>query len=242
MPKDQPPALWKASVSATVTETGGRSISANASVTVDPLDRHVGLRLSPKRVVRAGDPARLDWVRLTGKDQPAPDGKISLLVERIEHDWVLKEVNGRTVWTSRERKIVVLEKAIDAGQAAGNVQLTCERPGTHRATVIDEETLAATEIQWYASHPSAGRATVAMNEPERLEITLDKKTYRPGERARLIVRSPLSGTALITMEADQVVAYGVVPVTKNVAEVMLEIPKTLRGGAFVTATVIRPAG
>ncbi len=50
-PAVNPSGLWRARVATTVTEPGGRSVSANVTCNVDTSGRHIGLQLADGRVV-----------------------------------------------------------------------------------------------------------------------------------------------------------------------------------------------
>jgi uncharacterized protein YfaS (alpha-2-macroglobulin family) len=103
LPENLKAGLYRIRLAATVTEPGGRSVSANTSATLDLLGAHIGLRLATGQVVPAGEAAAVDWVRLTGEDQPAGPGEMTVQLLRVEYDTVLKQAEGRYVWQSVER-------------------------------------------------------------------------------------------------------------------------------------------
>ena len=53
------------------------------------------------------------------------------------------------------------------------------------------------------------------------------------------MRSPFPGTMLMTVETDRVLDGRVVTLTENAAELEIPVAAGIRGGAFVTATVVR---
>ena len=240
LPKKLAPGLFRGQVSAGVTEPGGRTVSANATVTIDTLDVHVGLRMPAGRVVPTEQELAVDWVRVTGTDAPAAPATMVFALTRIEHDYSLKIVNGRHVWKSFERLIPVTRRELARG-TAGTVTFKCIHPGQYRIELSAGETDPAAAIcEFYASDHQRGGDTLPMDRPERVEIVLDKPAYEPGDTAKVLVRSPVSGTMLLTMETDRVVTHRIVQLTEGTARLDLPVPGDLRGGAFVTATVIRP--
>ncbi len=231
--------LYSVRLSATVSEEGGRSVSSSTTAVLDKLDRHVGLRLPAGQVVPVGEKVSLDWVRVTGGDEPAAGGELALRLERVEYDTVLKRVNDRRVWQSVERAKEVETRELAAAAASGSLDVTCDVPGRYRLTLRDDRSGAAARLTFYASEQAAGTQSLAMNQPERLEIVLDKEKYLPGETAKVLVRSPIPGTLLLTLETDRVAASRVAQVKHNTAELLVPLPEGLRGGAFVTGTVVR---
>lgn len=239
LPKNLAPDLLAGTVSASVTEPGGRSVSARASVVIDTLDVHVGLRMKAGKVVPTGKELALDWVRLTGADESAAPTAMVFALSRIEHDCTLKVVNGRRIWKSVERIIPVTRRE-QAPAADGTVNFTCSQPGRYRVEMsVGEKDPAAAVCEFYATDDARGPESLPMNQPERVEIVLDKPRYEPGQTAKVLIRSPLNGTMLLTMETDRVVARKVVQLTDGSAEIDLPLPADVRGGAFIAATVIR---
>jgi len=240
LPKKCAPGLFRGRVSASVTEPGGRSVSANATVVIDTLDVHVGLRLPAGRVVPTGRDLVVDWIRVTGSDEPADPAAMIFALMRVEHDYSLKIVNGRHVWKSFERLIPVTRREL-VPSAEGKVAFTCAHPGRYRIEMSSGKGDPSAAIcEFYASDARHAGDTMPTDRPERVQIVLDKPTYEPGSTAKVLVRSPLSGTMLLTMETDRVVARRIVDLAAGTARVDLPVPAEIRGGAFVTATVIRP--
>ena len=235
-----PKGFYRAQLTTTVTEPGGRSVSDAATVVVDTLDRHVGLHLPGGNVAAAEEKTPVRWVRLTGEDQPAEPGEMTLKLLRVEYDTVVKEVDGRRVWRSVVKTREVESREIEPGGSDGQLDVTCPEPGMYRLCLADKETSAATQLEFYASAPGAGPQGLAMNRPERLEIVTDKETYLPGQTAKVLVRSPMAGALWLTLETDRVAASYVAEVAHNTAELEVPLPPELRGGAFLTATVVRP--
>ena len=109
LPEDLKAGLYRIRLSATVTEPGGRSVSSNTSATLDLLDTHIGLRLPKGQVVPARETITVDWLRLTGEDQPAGPGEMTVQLMRVDYDTVLRQDGDRHVWQSVEK----VEKAGD---------------------------------------------------------------------------------------------------------------------------------
>ena len=240
LPDALKPGVYGMRLSATVTEPGGRSVSSNTTAVLDSLDRHIGLRLSAGQVVSVGQPVALDWMRLTGADEHAAGGEMTARLDCVEYDTALREVNNKRVWRSVEKTTKVKSQQIKASAGwQGSFEFTCADAGMYRLTVTDKKTGSQSRLEFYASEDETGAQSLAMNRPERLEIVPDRKKYLPGETAKVLVRSPLPGTLLLTVETDHVVASHIARIADNTAEVEVPLPRELRGGAFITATVVR---
>ncbi|MHC4099022.1 MAG: alpha-2-macroglobulin family protein, partial [Planctomycetota bacterium] len=239
-PKSLEAGIYQMALSATVTETGGRSVSSNMSAILDNLDHHIGLRLPTGRMVEANEPVSVDWVSMKGDEKQAGTGEMEVRLVEVEYDSALKEVNGRRVWRSVEKINEIKTRQISmTADSKGSFRITCPYAGQYRIIVTGKRTQSVTQLDFYASEDSSGPQSLAMNQPERLEVVTDKKTYLPGETAKVLVRSPLPGTLLLTVETDHVVDLVIAEVQENTVELEVPLSQKLRGGAFITATVVR---
>jgi hypothetical protein len=75
--RGEAPGLWRADLTVTVTQEGGRSVSKPVECLVDTSGRHVGLRLPGGRLALAGVPTQVEWIQATGADEPAEPGPMS---------------------------------------------------------------------------------------------------------------------------------------------------------------------
>ncbi len=234
------PGCWRCDVGVTVTEPGGRSVSDRVSLLKHTAERFVGLRLPAGKIVPTRQPFELDWVQVTDRDEPAEPSAFELTLRRIEYDTVLQEVDGRRVWKSTERPVTVWQQTVEpAGAPSGSVELTCPIEGRYRITAEDTVDGTVTALEFDASSEAGTLQTMALNRPERLELTLDRDAYSPGSMAKLLVRSPLAGTLLLTLESDRVLDARTLEMAANSVEVKIPVPSNLRGGAFITASVVR---
>jgi uncharacterized protein YfaS (alpha-2-macroglobulin family) len=251
--------LWRGEMAATVTEPGGRSVSSSFSYTLDLDDYHIGLRLPASRIVPVDAPVKLDWVRLAPGGEPVEEeAALEYELSRVEWDWVLERVNDRPVWKSKERLIPAGKGTIAAAGDKGAIAVRCPQGGRYRLTVraVEEEAKEQAEgkmpspragetpatlqtvVEFYASDAREAPGTL-VEQPEKVEVVLDRGQYVPGAIAKVLVRSPFRGTMLLTVETDRVIDQQVLEMDDKTFEMELPVPLDLRGGAFVTATVLR---
>ncbi len=237
------PGIYDAAVAATVSEEGGRSVSANFNVTIDTAGRHIGLHLPREQILHPRTKIPVAWVQLTGSDDLAKPGAMKCVLSRVEWDWIVERVNNQPVWKCSELATPVWSHQFAAGElpgATGRFEITCPGGGCYRLEATDQATGSQTVVQFYACDAEEGELGQLVQQPQRLDIVLDKKTYLPGESAKVLVRSPLAGTMLLTLESDSVLEQRVIDLPRKTTTVDLPLPAALRGGAFVTATVVAP--
>lgn len=239
-PQEKAPDLWRAELNVTVSEEGGRSVTRRVETLVDTADRHVGLRLPGGRVVQAGTPAEVEWVQVTGDDSPAPTKGATYTLCRIDRDTMLQEVDGRYAWKTVEHAVEISRAELSAPESEiGRFQIACPSPGTHRLILTQADNGAGVQIALQCTADPDGSFVAASGEPDRVTLSLDRESYAPGSTATVSIQSPFTGTMLLAVEAERVVATRVVELTEPKMQFELPVDAGLRGGAFVTATVLR---
>ncbi|MFN0056998.1 MAG: alpha-2-macroglobulin family protein [Planctomycetota bacterium] len=230
--------VWQASLTATVTEAGGRSVSRHCVTTIDTAEYHIGLRIPKHTFAPVGLPIDIPWVVVTSNDAPAESTKLAFELTRVEFESVLEEVQRKLKWKSVERLVPIQEFEF-AQSASGSISIACPSAGYYRLTAVEQRTGQRARVEFYAASQSHDIQSFSLAEPERLEILCDQERYRPGELANIVVRAPSAGTMLLTIESDHVVEHRVVTMTTNTATVCMPVDTALRGSAFISATVVR---
>jgi uncharacterized protein YfaS (alpha-2-macroglobulin family) len=77
--------------------------------------------------------------------------------------------------------------------------------------------------------------------PDKLQLSLDKPTYRVGETARVHIKPPFEGELLLTVAGNKVYEIRNVSVPREGLVVELPVREEWDAGAYVTATLFRTA-
>ncbi|MEA1926939.1 MAG: MG2 domain-containing protein, partial [Candidatus Auribacterota bacterium] len=237
-----PPAALRARFGCTVMESGGRPISAYASRTVDPYPFYIGLR--PEGVggyYPAGEEIELQVAAVRPDGGVSEEvGELELRVSRITWVTVLKEnSSGRYSYDSERRLHSVHRASVRIKEGRGEINFTPAQPGRYLLTVKDPDSGSATSLVLYAGSGDQEWIAWSMERPERVELSLDRKGYHPGDTASLLVKSPFSGLALVTVESDRVLDRWIVPLSRNTAEIPIPIKDGYTPNAYCSITVIR---
>lgn len=237
------PGLWRCDVTATVTEAGGRSVSAKTSLEYDTAGVHLGLRGA--QTVATGKPFALSWVAVDtqGQGVVVPELRAELL--RVETDWVCEVVDHRRVWKKRVEKIPARKLSVPGAASHGELTLGDLDVGSYALRVrvpgSDRNAGSGTTEWTFRVRGREGIASTAidLDHPTRVSLELDRADYSPGATARLTLRSPFTGLAWITVESDRVLWQRVLPLDTLDRELEVPVPSQVRGGAFVAVSVVR---
>lgn len=242
--KVRPIAALKATVSATVSDSGGRAVSDYGKVSVDAYPFYVGLK--PARAgghVKVGTPLSIAVVAVkpdgTGFQ---PDSPLLATVERVEWTSVMKRNNGRYAWQSERVKTKVGEPVkVALANGEGNYAFTAERAGEYLVTVTDPFSGSSSSQRFFAAPGDEEWVGWAKDKPAEVQLSLDREDYAPGDKAKLAVKAPFTGPALLTVESDRVLEHRVVNLTANTAEFEIEVKREYGPNVHCVLSLIRPA-
>lgn len=191
-------------VEATIQSTNRRSITGHLVLPVARGAYRIGLQPG-SRFADGGKPVTVKAVTLDLQGKPV-SGK-TLKVELLRREWnsVRKSgAGGDYEWfTEVEDKSVQTTEATSGG-APVEISLTPKEAGYHIARVTSNDGAGNTvlsETGFYTEGPDY--VPWGRGEGDRLELVADKPRYKPGETAKILIKSPYKeATALVTYERD----------------------------------------
>ena len=228
----------RATVRVAVSEPGGRPTRQALTLPVRAQELAIGVK--PRFAgdgVEQNSEAGFEIVALDrdGRRIAAPDLHWELFEERASYQLVLQGGSARYEAVSR-----------DAWLRSGTLAVPAEAPallservgwGRYRLELFDRRTGAATSVRFRAGWQMA---LDPGDRPDRAEVTVEREHYAPGETARLHVRAPFAGEALVTVATDRIHLYRLVPVPAEGATIEIPVSADWGAGAYATATVYRP--
>lgn len=228
-------------VEGTVTSASRQQISGRAAVLVHPGSYLVGLR--PKSAfLTAGAPAGIDVVSVKPDGKADPGRKINLELFRREWHSVRRAgTDGDYRWlVTHEDEKVGEPVVITTGDAAVLANLKPDKSGFYvvRAWGQDEKgRKIETQTSFYAS--GSDYVAWARGENDTVELVPDKKSYKPGDTAHILVKSPYeSCQALVTVERELVMRRFVVELRGSTPTIEVPIKSEDLPNAFVSVVLV----
>lgn len=226
----------EASLTTRLTDGSGRPVERSLDLPVSPEGPILGIRPLFEDVVAEGTEAGFELVALSPSRQPMPM-RVKWSLNRIETRYHWYQLYGNWNWEPSTRR-----KSIATGEATlGETPFVLSTPtdwGQYELVVerLDGDYVAASldfYAGWYA--PADASAT-----PDRLEVSLDRDSYSPGDTARLRLLPQSSGTALISVLSNRVIERQAVEVEAGEVVIPLNVTQDWGSGAYVTATMLQP--
>jgi uncharacterized protein YfaS (alpha-2-macroglobulin family) len=189
-----------------VEDVSRQHIANRASLIVHPAPWYIGIRNSPLFNSQSeGLKTELVAVGLDGK--PVAGIKIDVTLTQVQWTSVRRaEGNGFYTWETERKEVPAGEWHLTS--ATDPVPLTAPLPAggyyiLQARADADNQRFAITREPFYAL--GSGYTAWQRYDHNRIDLVADKKTYKPGETAKIMIESPWEqATALVTMEREGV--------------------------------------
>ena len=235
-----PPSSLGCSIEAIVKEIGGRAVASYTERTIDPYSYYIGIRQSAEGYASINEKTNFQYVTVSpdGKKIESPELEVSVC-KIIWNTLLKKDEKGEYRYITEDKEECVLKETIKREDATGVFAFTPSSWGDYIIRIKGaEEGSHVASLKFYCSE--AGYMPWAMDRPDRIELTLDKKSYKPGDKANLVVKSPFKGRALLTISQDTILSTRVVELTSPTQEISIDVLDDFSPNVYCAVTVIRP--
>jgi uncharacterized protein YfaS (alpha-2-macroglobulin family) len=231
----------QASFEASVIDPERQRLFARASGIVHRADLYYGVK-SDTNFVEKGEKweAAVVAVRPDGKRVETLGGAWSL----HRREWLSVEragVAGRLEWVSEERETAVSSGTFAASPSTWTWSFTADKPGEYEFSVAgkDEKGRPAETVREF-NVAGSGEAWWKRKDDDAVEIVADKENYKPGETARLLVKSPFEhATALVTVEREGIITRWTQTLNGGASLVRVPLDDRMVPNAFVSVTLVK---
>ncbi|MCZ6820926.1 MAG: alpha-2-macroglobulin, partial [Calditrichaeota bacterium] len=240
IPSDlKPPSSLRGILSTTVLEPGGRGVSAYRVIEIHPYKSYVGLRKAQEGYAKPGAETKIEYVVVDPDGESLAQRTVEIGFYKITWHSILKRVDSQRGYRYISERVEELIRKFDVTSNAGvsSFVITPEDYGRYKIVARDKTSGASSSLAFYAS--GWGYAPWAMDNPDRIEIDLDKEIYSPGEKAKIQVRAPFSGKLLLTIERDRILDKKVITLTENTATIEMPVSDLYKPNVYVSAHLIR---
>jgi uncharacterized protein YfaS (alpha-2-macroglobulin family) len=228
-------------VTASLYESGGRSVNRSLRRVLWPADALVGIR--PMFDDREGTDANgnpgfeLLRVDSTGRPVPAKGLEVKLVREHRDYHW-RHDDDGGWNYEFSSRFEDVETRTVDVGTTATRLNFPVEW-GEYRIEVRDPGTGLTTRYPFRAGWGWGDENRGLDARPDKVKVALDRTGYRAGDTLRVTVTPPHPGKGVLMVESDRMLYLQAIDARPGST---FEIPVTEdweRHDVYVTALVFR---
>lgn len=249
IPQAEFPTSREVKISTEVTDANNQTLNASATTTVHPAAVYVGVSRNDS-LIRTGEnvPFRLVAIDTEGAPYPEPVKLTATLSREVNTAVRSQNDKGDTVTRNdtREENVLVSEITLDPAASTkegqefavtpkenGKYFLTLrgkDQDGRDFATVTSFHVYGAKDYPWL------------YEDGMRVKLIAEKKSYKAGDTAKILVLSPIEGSALVTVEREKVLRSFLIPLKAD--KPVIEIPITADDApnVYVSVLIVKGAG
>ncbi|MGR3501972.1 alpha-2-macroglobulin family protein [Pseudaestuariivita sp.] len=218
-------------------EGSGRPVERSAAQIMLPDAPLLGLKPAAEGPVPEGSTAVFDVMALAPDLTPAA-APVVWHVNRVETEYQWYAQNGRWRWEPITSRTRVAEGRLDVGaETPGRLEVAVDWGRYELVAVHEEMPAVAASLMFEAGWGAAPTTDAA---PDRLEVTLDKARYAPGETAVLTLEARAAGRAVVSVLSHKVIDTIEAEVSAGTNRLSVPVTEAWGSGVYVTAQVIRP--
>jgi len=243
IPADLPDGSYTADFYITVTDITGRPVNRYANIKVFPQDFYIGIK-SPGYYFSTNSPISFNIATVDMNDKPFRNARVVAKLVRFEWQTILKKsYEDKHFYSSEEKEIVEWEKTVNISGGEENLKVIATKSGKHELRISQEGAISYQRYQFYSySWASSSISSFQVDKEGRIDILTDKKSYEPGDRAKILFTTPFAGRMLVTIERNGIYDYRYIDVEKRSAQLDLPITESYLPNVYVTATLFRKHG
>ncbi|CCO22476.1 alpha-2-macroglobulin family protein [Maridesulfovibrio hydrothermalis] len=229
----------QARLTARISETGGRGVTATKVAPVAISKLYPGLKKLTKQGYEQGDSVKLDYITLTPEGEKTTASKLIMTLYRDRWQTIVRATPSGSYRYVTERDPQIIEtREISPRNSSGSFKVKPVDFGSYRVILTDPDSGVSAQADFFCG--GWGYSPWALENPARLEIIPTRKgDYKVGEMAEFQVRTPFAGKMLITVEDRSIRWMKTLEVKGNTANIKVPVQKGISPNAYVTATLIR---
>jgi alpha-2-macroglobulin len=226
---------------AEVTDVTRQRIANRATFRVDPAPWYIGVRTPPYFAEsKDGIDTEIVAVGLDGLAVAGVSVQVSLL--RIQYNSVRSAVgNGFFEWDTERKEVPAGEWTVPTAAQPVPLHIPISEGGEYLlvARAADGEGRSTTtRVSFYAVGP--GYSAWERYDHNRIDLIPEKKTYRPGDTARIMIKSPWErATALLTTEREGIRTTEPFELTSTQQTVSVPIRESDIPNVFVSVLLVK---
>lgn len=226
-----------ATVTTRIADGAARPVERRLTVPVRPDGPVIGIKPLFEDEVGEGSEAGFEVIALSPDLQPL-DMQVKWTLNRVRTHYQWYQLYGNWNWEPTTRRT-----RIASGEATlSDVPLALSQPvdwGRYELVIerLDGDGHVSAAMDFYAGWYAPADASAT---PDKLELSLDRESYQPGDTANLRIVPRAAGTALISVMSNELIERHAVDVPAGASVIPLTVSEDWGSGAYVSAMVIKP--
>ena len=225
-------------LTATVSEPGGRAVTASHRVVIHPYSHYVGIKRSSSGAIKPDQDVSFNYIAVDKSGNAVAGRDLVLTVYKVHWNTIMRRnAQGRYEYISDDQITSLESHQFVSSAEMGTFTFTPSEYGEYRVRLEDTASGAKTELK--VETTGWGSVPLSMENPTLLEMTLDKQAYLPGEIAKLQIKAPFPGKLLLTIEREKILSYRTFNLRGNTASISIPVKSSYKPNIYLSGTLIR---
>ncbi len=248
IPRSDFPVAREVTLSTEVTDANNQTLTASSTATIHPASAYIGISRID-RLVRANDTVPFKIVATDTDGNPFP-GELKLtatLTRQVNSSVKTLGENGATATRNDVSEETVSTSNITLAPAASQKEgtllpITPKETGLHFLTLrgTDPEGRSFATVTRFHVYGTRGFPW-QYEDGLRVKLVSEKKSHLPGETARILVLTPIEGTALVTVEREKVLRSFLVELKADQPVIEVPLSEDDAPNAYVSVLIVKGA-
>ncbi|HEV8434036.1 MAG TPA: MG2 domain-containing protein, partial [Thermoanaerobaculia bacterium] len=224
-----------------VTDVSRQKIAGRASFRVDPAPWYIGVK-TPPYFADAAAGIDTDVIAAALDGTLVPNVTVTLDLTEIQWNSVRRaEGNGFYTWDTERKEVPAGSFTVRTAAQAAPLHIPLPKGGEYRLIATAKDAaghVTTTRADFYAV--GGGYTAWERYDHNRIDLVPEKKTWKPGETARIMVKSPWEhATALLTTEREGVRTWKQFELTSTQQTVTIPITEKDIPNVFVSVLLVK---
>ncbi|MFZ2053077.1 MAG: MG2 domain-containing protein, partial [Candidatus Aminicenantales bacterium] len=225
----------------TVVNPSRRSISNRIQTVVHRGEYYIGLR-SGTSFLKKGETLSVDVIAALPEGIQDPDRKIGLKLFKREWRSVRQAgIGGRFRWLTEEEDTEVAARGVRTKNEAVQVTFAPQKTGFYYLLASGTDKLGnkiTTTTHFYVTGPDY--VPWERRDDDSIELVADAEDYLPGQKARILVKSPYErAKALITVEREFILDSRVLDIESSSSQIEIPIRSDYIPNVFISVLLVQ---
>ena len=240
LPPDRLPNRLSVELIVGVQEDGGRWNAQRTKVDYYPRDLNLGIKLPTNPAVRQPLPVVVAAVNPEGGAAAGAE-RIKVRISQVVDRHYSTYRDGRRYQQSVEELIPATEELLQLEpDGTARLEFMPQSAGLYEVALSEADGGRTVKSRFQVYGQVADQT--GASGPDRVELSFDRPVYRPGDQARLRVKTPFPGQLWLTVEGTDLLYSRNFQMNGLETEVSIPVSQDIKTNAYVTATMVRPLG
>ncbi len=226
----------------TVFDETGRPVNRAQSLDIYTQDWFAGIADDGYGYYALNQPIRFPMIALN-KDGNVVNGAVAL-VKIIKHEYrtVLTRSGDYFRYESQKEDKEMGSYSVTLSGTNSSFPFTPTRPGDYEIRIYKQgaANYVSKSFYSYGFYGGNSNASFQVNTEGHIDIEADKASYKSGDVAKVLFKTPFNGRLLVTTETDKVISHQYLDATNRTASMELKLSSEYLPNMYITATLIKP--